>query len=201
MLGNGLPGFQINLHRAYDPLLVAGMQARGRRGVYNPQLFQHCLDSLFSGKLFQLFAPSGAGVGGKIIALDERVHIKPCTTGNNGGFAPTENILHNGMGHLAVAADGKILCWFCHGKHVVGDSLHFLCGRLGSADIHFFINLHRVAGDDFTVHCLSKLYRKCCFTGGGRACNTNDVVHIFPDPGTQQIKSTAAELLFNLFFA
>ena len=68
-------------------------------------------------------------------------------------------------------------------QHMVGNAFPLFHRRLGSADIHFFINLHRIAGDDFTVHCLSKLYRKCCFTGGGRACNTNDVVHNIPDCG------------------
>lgn len=36
------------------------------------------------------------------------------------------------------------------------------------ADIHFFINLHRVRTDDFTVHSLCKVNGQRSFTNSGR---------------------------------
>ena len=174
---NGLAGLQINLQRPEDALPVGKMQTPGGVGVYGAQTGKHGFHAIGVCLRFQPLPDTGGGEGGKGVAPDEGIHVKPGPACDHSGFSPGKDIVHNGGGHITVAADGKILPRLGHVDHVVGDSLHFLQGGLRGADVHALIHLHGVAGHHFTIQFL----RQCCgqrgFPRGCRPGDADDVVH------------------------
>ena len=177
MFRNGLAGFQVNLQRPEDALPVGKMQTPGGVGVYGAKLRKHGLHAHGIRLRFQPLPDTGGGEGGKGVAADEGIHVKPGSARNHGGFSPGKDIVHNGGGHITVAADGKILPRFGHVDHVVGDSLHFLQGGLCGADVHALIHLHGVAGHHFAIQFLRQLHGKRGFSRGRRSGDADDVVH------------------------
>ena len=151
------------------------MEPGGRLRIYLSELFNHRFNALTGSQGFQLLPTPGGGAGGKGVAPDESVHVKPGAAYDDGRFPPAENILHNGVSHGTVPADGKVLPGLRHREHMVGDSLLFFRSGLGGADVHVLVNLHGVAGDDFTVHFLGQQNGQGGFSRGGGACNGYDL--------------------------
>ena len=177
MRRDGLPGFQVHFKSPDDPLPVGQVELPGGFRVDGGETVKEHLDAPGLRLLFQPFPHTGGGEGGKIVALNQRVHIKSCAPGDDGGFAPCDNVIHNGGGLGAVAADGEVLVGLRHIDHMMNDALHLLLGGLGGADVHALVNLHGVAGHHFSIQFLCQLHRQGGFPGGSGPGNTDDVVH------------------------
>ena len=149
MLGDGFPRFQVNLQRPQNPLPVEDPVGGVR--IDFPKPGQHGGKADFVGFGFQLFPDAGGRKGGKVVAPDEAVHIQPGSSGDDGGFSPGDDVVHNGGGHGAVPGHGKVLVRLRYVDHMVGDALHLLRARLGGADVHAAVDLHGVAGDHLAV--------------------------------------------------
>ena len=150
--------------------------------IHQIQLLQQGLHTLFFHPALQGLPVAGGGEVGKVVALDETVHVQSGAAGNDGGFAPGHDVVYNGSGHLAVAADGEIFLRLCHVDHVVDNALHFFHSGLGGADVHAPVHIHGVAGNNFTVKFLGQFHSQGSLAGGGRPRHTNNVIQIGTPP-------------------
>ena len=177
MGGNGLTGFIVYLQRPDDPLPVRRVKPLPGIGIDALQQTEHGFHALGVRLCFQLSPHACGGEGGKLVAPDQAVHVKSGAAGDDGGFAPGDDIVHDGSGHSAVAADGEVLVRVRHIDHVVGDSLTLFRTGLGGADIHAAVDLHGIAGYHFAVEFLCQFHSQSGLAGGGRPGDTYDVVH------------------------
>ena len=169
--------FYQEIKRLISEDVIGKVELCGGFGINGCQQCQHRFHTFPICLFFQFLTHTGGGAGRKVITLDQRVHIKAGTACDDGGLTTGKDVLQGGVGHFAVPADGKILAGMGYIQHIVGDALHFPFGRLGGADVHTPVDLHRVAGDHFSVQALGKLYRQRGLSGGGRPGDTYDIVH------------------------
>ena len=148
VFGNGFAAFVENFQCPDDPTGIALRALRCFR-IDGAQLCKQSFHTFDLHLCFQPLPMAGGRDRRKIIATDQAVHIKACAAGDNGGFAPSQNVIHDGRGHVCVAADGEILRRVADIDHVMGDALHFFLGWLGGADIHAAIDLHGIAGNPY----------------------------------------------------
>ena len=97
------------------------------------------------------------------------MEIEPRTARHDRGLAPAEDLIDRLKRELLVLRSGQIVFRLRDAVEMVRKRVHLLRCRLGAADIHVFVELDRIAVDDFAAQTLSEVKRDGALADGGRS--------------------------------
>jgi hypothetical protein len=126
------------------------------------------------GALAEAFAVAGLSGGCGEEAVDEGPEVKACATGDDRDTASAGDAGEGLAGLSAIVARGAGFVGPSYVYHVVLDEGALGMRGLGCADLHFAVDRHGVATDDFTVELLGEVQRKSSFSAGGGACEDDE---------------------------
>lgn len=144
---DGFAGEVEDFEGADGAAFVIGVDALGGVGVDAFEFFAECREAFGA----ELISECVIGAGAFEEAVEEGFDVEVGAADDDGGFVAGLNI---GDGALRFAepvmdCEGGGIARVAEVEEMVGDALAFGDGRLGGADVHAFIDLKGVGGDEF----------------------------------------------------
>ena len=109
----------------------------------------------------------------KINIFGNCLYIKPGSTYQNRNLSFCINLFHGGFCHLLKLYNMKLFFRQQFIYQIMLHSLHFFLTDLSRANIHIFIYLHGICGNNFTVYRFGKRNREMSFSCCRRSGKNN----------------------------
>ena len=113
--------------------------------------------------------------------IKQRVEVKPGAAADDRHFPTLENLFDRLFCKRSVFRDRERLSRVDLIDQIMLDLTLFFLGRFCAADIHIFVKLHGIAGDDLSADRFRNRDGVFRFADGGRSRDHNDLPHkLFP---------------------
>ena len=156
---------------------IVRVQFFRRLRVYLRKFRKKRFTALFFGAYCKMFPVFGVCFGfGKTYIFNKRSHIKSRSACNNRYFAARKNIIDANLRTFKIILQSERFRRFDNAYQMMRYALHFFIGGFCRTDIHIFIYLHGIGGDDLSVVPLGYLDRKFGFSACGRTDNGNNTI-------------------------
>ena len=145
-----LAGELADFERAHDAASVAGQDLFGRLGI---ALREHGMQGRRA-PLLELGRPAGPHVGvgtREVERVDDRADVERRSPDHDRRHAATQAVGHDVAGHALELRDAARLGDVQDVEEVMGHAAALVGRRLGRADVHAAVQLHRVGVDHFRV--------------------------------------------------